>query len=108
MADPPPPQSPASCTPLEQEVLDEYARLLSNLQKVLQSHHQSSDINPSHHESLPTWITGNSVLTRPFLPAALQPIRIPRRPPYCRSPGRIEVIGEEDESGVYIVEGECV
>ncbi|KAI4218971.1 MAG: hypothetical protein L6R36_008646 [Xanthoria steineri] len=39
MTDPPPPTAAkshlsSSCTPLEQEVLDEYARLLSNLQKL--------------------------------------------------------------------------
>lgn len=39
MTDPQPPAATkpnpsSSCTPLEQEVLDEYARLLSNLQKV--------------------------------------------------------------------------
>ncbi|KAL6719481.1 DASH complex subunit dad3 [Lecanora helva] len=35
MTDPtPPPPQPAPCTPLEQEVLDEYSLLLSNLNKL--------------------------------------------------------------------------
>lgn len=35
MADPPPPSNQApTCSPLEQEVLDEYALLLDNLNKV--------------------------------------------------------------------------
>ncbi|KAL8726317.1 MAG: hypothetical protein Q9181_006097 [Wetmoreana brouardii] len=34
MPDPPQSQPQAPCTSLEQEVLDEYARLLSNLQKL--------------------------------------------------------------------------
>lgn len=38
MAEPAPPSTTTpTCTPLEQEVLDEYARLLANLNKVLRS-----------------------------------------------------------------------
>ncbi len=37
MAEPSPQPTPSAVTPLEQEVLDEYSRLLGNLNKVLLS-----------------------------------------------------------------------
>lgn len=59
--------TPPSCTPLEQEVLDEYALLLNNLNKV---HHPPSSFSPSILAFPSPTLPFESLA---FLPAALSP-----------------------------------
>ena len=64
-----------SCTPLEQEVLDEYALLLDNLNKVL-THALSQRPQPESYPQLKCPLTSRDL--------AVLPTQCPRRSPYRR------------------------
>jgi hypothetical protein len=84
-----------SLSPLEQEVLDEYARLLGNLNTV------SANLSHPHNPK------NNSLANAHNHPAIVPPAHPVQQSQRCdirRSTG----LGAEDEFGVYAVEGECV
>ena len=92
--------TPSACTPLEQEVLEEYALLLENLNKV-------SSCNPASL-CLAEIILVFRLLADRGLSIAIVPTQFACRPPYSRSPRRITYAGEEDKPGVHAIEGERV
>lgn len=77
-------------SPLEQEVLDEYERLAENMKKV--SYHPPEVVLLSE--------TNDATVGRDA--------RRPSQQTDDGDPGRVAGAGEEDEFGVYAVEGECV
>lgn len=109
-------------SPLEQEVLDEYARLLENLNNVRSSLHLSS---PSPFHSLPfpsSYLPSPNPLTQmrlrmftnEYAYADIDGELDVHTPPRLVEPAQrrdtrwLKGSGEEDESGFYVVEGECV
>ncbi|KAI9873914.1 MAG: hypothetical protein M1830_010410 [Pleopsidium flavum] len=110
-------------TPLEQEILNEYTRLLSNLNLVRPPFSSppltlTSPLSPSlplplliPPQKKPTRTPTKSPTKTP--PSNKHPkkttvINLPIRPlkhANSRDPGQFETFGEEDESGVYVVEG---
>jgi len=86
-------QSDETLSPLEQEVLDEYARLLGNLNNVRHPQHPMLELhdlaNASRFEDVLASSRFVGFAERGYI-------------------GWSEGLGEEDESCVYVVEGECV
>ena len=103
-------------SPLEQEVLDEYATLLDNLNKVC--FHPSLLLFPNLFLSssnsvpfcpaLPFSPGHNNLLTLSDMISALHLPLNPLRQTNSRDPRRPQTTGEKDEPCVYAFEGECV
>lgn len=82
-----------SLSPLEQEVLDEYAKLVGNLDDVCPP---LPPFHPRFVIDYDCWelVGGTSSRTS--------------SEPFSRNSGFTTGFGEEDDDGVYVVEGECV
>ena len=103
-----------SLSPLEQEVLDEYARLLGNLNNVSPPILSTYPHAPSLRSPLSTPLYPSTPLPPTLRTSSLTPHQVIIPPPHAlqqpqrRYPRRSPRIRKENEFGVYAAQGECV
>jgi hypothetical protein len=105
-------------SPLEQEVLDEYARLLGNLNEVRfcfrarwtfpSSCSSAPSFNPFWHSLLGRMLERERADRVSIANAALSASGHDGAEPVAADSGLAARIGAQDVVGVYVVEGECV